>query len=241
MTEEQRLSSLYAGFADEQLVELARDAENLTPAALAALTAEARGRGLRLPGVTVSDSLLSGHEPVGEPAHDRGDAFGVGVPRFFPGAGPAVEHALEPSGETHSGMTALVTFYDGLELSRACQALAAEGIAPAIEELAGDAVTGSATRYEVWVSVAAVEQGRQVLRAQMGLFPEAEVEGEDSAEGDGTVGQFESESEAGEMLKALADAGIPAKLQQEAGTWLLSVEPVHQDRALELLAGQLEL
>ncbi len=241
MTEEQRLGTLYAGFGDEQLMGLARDAGNLTPVALAALTAEAQGRGLRLPGVTVSEDVLSGHEPVSVTAHNRGDGFGVGVPGFFPGAGPAVEQALEPSGETRAGMTALVTLYDGLELSRACQALAAAGIAPAIEELAGDAVTGSATRYEVWVNAAAVEQGRQVLRAQMGLFPEGEVEGGDLAEGDGMVGQFDSENEAGEMLKVLADAGIPARLQQESGTWLLSVEPFHHERALDLLAGQFEL
>ena len=215
---------------------LGGDPGNLTEAAQAALNLELLRRGLVLP---------EREAAAAETHPDRADGFGVGVPGFFPGAGPAVEQALEPAGEVRAGMVGLISLYDGLELSSACKALEDADVEPAIEEIAGDPTIGTATRYEIWVAAGALEQAKRALRARMGLFPEAEVGGEGAVEtaGDGVVGQFESDREATEVQTLLADAGVPAALEHEgegAGeVWLVRVDPADHERALGLLAEDL--
>jgi hypothetical protein len=185
-------------------------------------------------------------------ADERADAFGVGVPGMVPAAGAAVEQALEPGGETRLGLTALVSFYDGMQLSQACEALDAAGISPAVQEIEGDATTGTPSRFEIWVDAQEVERAKAALRARLGLFPLAEpveTEGEFAGEElDGeeerVVGDFETPAEAGEVKAMLIAAGIPAETadsEMDEGMTAVVVEPPDYERALELVAERLGL
>jgi len=78
----------------------------------------------------------------------------------------------------------------------------------------------------------------------MGLFPAAEVEGEDddSEIMDGVVGTFETANEAEEARAMLANAGIEGAVkllvndESEAAMWELSVDPAEQERAIAVVA-----
>ena len=185
-------------------------------------------------------------------ADERADAFGVGVPGMVPAAGAAVEQALEPGGETRLGLTSLVSFYDGMQLSQACEALDAAGISPAVHEIEGDATTGTPSRFEVWVDEEDVERGKAALRVRLGLFPlldsvepEGEFAGEElEGEEERVIGEFETPAEAGELKSMLIAAGIPAETavsQMEEGMTAVVVEPEDYERALELVAERLGL
>jgi hypothetical protein len=171
---------------------------------------------------------------------------------MVPAAGAAVEQALEPGGETRLGMTALVSFFDGMQLSQACEALEGAGISPAVQEIEGDATTGTPSRFEIWVDAADVERGKAALRVRLGLFPLAEANEAPDAEllaeaTDGIVGQFGTRAEAEEAQLTLVNAGFAAEVvKAEASSWadeatfLLKVQPLDYAGAFALLAGQLD-
>jgi hypothetical protein len=249
-----RLRNVYRELGDGELVRMAEDPESLTAAGQTALAEEMQRRGLKIP---VHEKLDDGSAILPQvqeatAADERADAFGVGVPGMVPAAGAAMEQALEPGGETRMGMTALVSFYDGTQLSQACAALEETGISPAVQEIEGDATTGTPSRFEIWVDVKDVERGKAALRVRLGLFPLAEsVEPEGEFAGqelDGeeerVVGDFETPAEAAEVKAMLIAAGIPAETgdsHMDEGMTAVVVEPSDYERALELVAERLGL
>ncbi len=249
-----RLRTVYGELGDGELVRMAGEPDSLTTAGQTALAEELRKRGLKAPVVEKLDdgsAVLPQVQPA-TAADERADAFGVGVPGMVPAAGAAVEQALEPGGETRLGMTSLVSFYDGMQLSQACEALDAAGVSPAVHEIEGDATTGTPSRFEIWVDEKDVERGKAALRVRLGLFPVAESdevegalpEGEIDEEQERVVGEFETAEEAGEVKAMLVEAGIPAESsasEMDEGMTSVMVEPQDYERALELVAEKLGL
>ena len=251
----ERLKKVYRDLGDGELVRMAGEPDSLTEAGQRALAEELASRGLKAPmrAETLDDGsavLPQVHE--GTAAEERADAFGVGVPGMVPAAGAAVEQALEPGGETKMGLTALVSFFDGLQLSQACEALEAAGIPPAVQEIAGDATTGTPSRFEIWVDEKDVERGKTALRLRLGLFPVAEVAsaedkfagGELDGEEERVVGEFETPAEANEVKAMLVAAGVPAETsvsEMDETLTAVMVEPEDYERALELVAKKLGL
>jgi len=238
-----RLRKLYAELGEEHLLDLADERESLTGDAQFALGEELRRRGL-----LKEPEAQEQTGPVEET--ERADGFGVGVPGLFPGAAPAVELALEPGGETRLGMVGLISFFDGIELSRACAVLEDADIEPAIEEVAGDPTIGTAARFEVWVSAADVVPAKLVLRRRMGLFPLAEVDENDrgddeaGAESERVVAEFDSSAEAAEVRDLLISSGFAARIIQDPADPQASVVVVaaeEHEGALALLEARLEL
>jgi hypothetical protein len=252
-----RLSKVYGEAADGELLRLAAEPDSLTEAGQLALAEELKRRGLAAPVPALVETLDDGSTRLPQvqeatAAEERADAFGVGVPGMVPAAGAAVEQALEPGGETRMGMTALVSFFDGMQLSQACEALEDAGISPAVQEIEGDATTGTPSRFEIWVDAADVERGKAALRVRLGLFPlgesikpEGEFAGAElDGEEDRVVGDFETAAEAGEVKALLIAAGIPAETaasEMDAGMTAVLVEPADYERALQLVAERLGL
>lgn len=214
-----RLQKLYAELGNENLLDLAQDRGNLTDGAQRALDAEVKRRGLTPPATAPAVAAAYNASPSVDDSHEnRADAFGVGIPGLMPGAATAVEQALEPEGEVRAGMVQLVSFYDGLELSRACEALEDADISPAIEEKQGDQAQGTPTWFQVWVNEADVVASKQILRERMGLFPLAEQIDAES-EGvlmDGEVGLFETVAEAEQVKDMLLQGGFAAAVETDA-------------------------
>ncbi len=239
-----RLRRLYRETGDEHLLDMSTDMGDLTDDAQVALTEELRRRGLtaRREVTPFAADGTGSAAVIDEPAEERSYAFGAGIPGIVPGGEPAVEQALEPGGEVRLGMAALITFVDGLELARACEALDEAGIAPAIEQLGGDEAVGTTPRHEVWVEAGELERARAVLRAAMGLFPPPE--GEDFADdgaGDGVVGTFETHTEAEQVKALLENERIPATVTSEDEEYVVRVAPGDQERALSVVAARLGL
>jgi hypothetical protein len=251
----ERLRKVYGDLGDGELLRIAEDPESFTEAGQTALAQELERRGLKAP-APVAETLDDGSAVLPQvqeatAADERADAFGVGVPGMVPAAGAAVEQALEPGGETKLGMTALVSFFDGMQLSQACEALEDAGVSPAVQEIEGDATTGTPSRFEIWVDQDEVERGKAALRVRLGLFPLAEVDEAPDAEllaeaTDGIVGQFDTRAEAEEAQLTLVNAGFPAEVlkadessQDDDATFLLKVPPHDYARAFTVLAEKL--
>jgi hypothetical protein len=250
-----RLRKVYGELGDGELVRMAGDPESLTDAGQVALADELRRRGLNAPAPAESPlddgSAVLPQVQEATDADERADAFGVGVPGMVPAAGAAVEQALEPGGETMLGLTALVSFYDGMQLSQACEALDAAGISPAVQEIEGDATTGTPSRFEIWVNAEDVERGKAALRVRLGLFPLAEANEAPDAEllaeaTDGIVGQFDTRVEAEEAQLTLVNAGFAAEVVKadesswdDDATFMLKVPPTDYARAFTVLAERL--
>ena len=239
-----RLRKLYGELGDEHLQDLSTDMGDLTDDAQLALLEELRRRGLAVPAPPQAERVDTPAVRAESRGVEHAYGFGVGIPGVVPGGEPAMEHALEPGGQTRMGMTALTAFFDGLELSRACEVLEEANIEPAIEEISGDETTGTAPRFEVWVSSADLERSRSVLRTRMGLFPVAENDDgpEDELEmsgGDGVVGQFESRAEADEVRAVLEQSGVAATVEEVEDGWLVKTAQADQERALGLVAARL--
>ena len=236
-----RLRRLYRETGDEHLLVMSKEMGDLTDDAQLALREELRRRGLSARRDVVADGLRDA-AVLEEPAEERSYSFGAGIPGIVPGGEPAVEQALEPGGEVRLGMAALITFFDGLELSRACEALDAAGIAPAIEQLGGDEAVGTTPRHEVWVEVGELDRARAVLRAAMGLFPPPEGENfADEGGGDGVVGTFETQAEAQQVKALLENERMPATVTSEDEDWVVRVAPGDQESALSVVAARLGL
>ena len=239
--EQDRLGKLYGEMGDEHLLDMAEEFDDLTDDARTALTAELRKRGI-LPQPPGAESLL----PVIEPELENG--FGAGMPGIFPGGASMMEQALEPAepdAKPKGGLSRLISFYDGIELSKACAFLEDGEIEPVIEPIAGDALSGVPPRFEIWLETNDIEPAKTLLRAKMGLFPAAEVGDEDFVEqpATGLVGVFESVDEAEEVKDLLVDDGITATVSEDEdeGMWRVTVAPEEQEKAIAVVAGELGL
>ncbi len=240
-TERDRLDRLYAELGDEHLKDLADAPEDLTDEARMALNHEMQRRGL---------TAEPTRDPAAEPEHtpERESGFGAGIPGIFPSGAAVVEQALEPGGETRLGWVGLISFYDGLELSKACEVLEDSDTDFAIEEKTGDALVGAPNAFEIWVRAGDVDLAQRVLREKLGLFPEAEFEAATGTEGESlmTVGTFESAEEANEVYHLLRDNGLTPTLtepnaEDEESWWTIELPAGEHERALALVAAAMEL
>ena len=236
-----RLEQLYAEMGDEHLLDMAEDMDDLTDEGRVALTAELRKRGI-LPETPAPTPMM----PEIEPQLETG--FGAGVPGILPSGASMMEQALEPAEPTadaKDGHSRLISFYDGLELSKACGFLEAAALEPVIEPIAGDALSGVPPRFEVWLETGDIEAAKKLLRAKMGLFPAAEVDDEEFADQPvtGLVGVFESEDEADEVMALLLEDGFEASVteDEDEGMWHVMVPPKDQEKAIAVVAGELGL
>lgn len=246
-TERDRLDRLYAELGEEHLKDLADAPEDLTDEARMSLNAELRRRGLT-PDAT--------RDPAAEPEHtpERESGFGAGIPGIFPSGAAVVEQALEPGGETRLGWVGLISFYDGIELSKACDALEDSDTDFAIEEKSGDALSGAPSAFEIWVRAADVDLSQRVLREKLGLFPQAEFDtetrdedsGATESDGSMTLGTFESAEEANVVYHLLRDRGLTPTLNEpsaedEESWWTVEVPAAEHERALAVVAAGLDL
>ena len=230
--EQERLERLYRELGDEHLLDLADDSDDLTPEAEGVLKRELQRRGL----------VAAPPEPepvVMTEETERESGFGAGIPGVFPASAAMMEQALEPK-QTRKGMTSLISFYDGIELSKACGILEDAGLEPSIEAVDGDAQTGVPPRYEVWLDAGDIEAGKSLLRAKMGLFPLAEVDadGAEDYEPQGIVGVFDTEAEAAEVRDLLVAQGMGARTEYSADNenYQVRVQPEEQERAVAIVA-----
>ena len=253
-SEYDRLGRMYGEMSDERLLDLWRESETLTSEAQAALTGEMRHRRLEgAPGRTTGQDVRDLNVAVSARGEALSYAFGAGIAGAIPGSALALEHALELLGEKFAGMVQLVQLRDGLELSSACDALDHAGIAPAIEEIAGDATVGLTSSFQIWVDAGNEEEAKAVLRGELGLFPLAEADELSDAEAisevtEGEVGDFETPEEAERVRALLAGAGFRASveasevLDEEGISWsTVKVEPAEYARAMEFLEERLRL
>ena len=239
--EQDRLAGLYGEMGDEHLRDMAEDMDDLTDDARMALTAELRKRGIMAERPDAQTII-----PVTEPELETG--FGASMPGIFPGGASMMEQALEPAepeAKPKDGMSRLLSFYDGIELSKACQILEDGEIEPVIEPIAGDALSGVPPRFEVWLTTNDIEPAKDLLRAKMGLFPAAEVgDGEFVDQpATGLVGMFESADEAEEVKALLVEDGFEATVteDEDEGLWQVMVAPEDQEKAIAVVAGELGL
>ena len=237
-SEMERLQAMYAELGDEHLRDLADERDELTDEARLALGAEMKRRGW-------TEEPVRDDAPVAVVEPELQSGFGAAIPGVIPAGSGAVEQALEAGGEVRQGMARLLSFYDGLELTRACEVLEGGNVEFAIEEVAGDALSGLAPHFEIWVGETEQEVARGLLRREMGLFPLAEVEGGepmDDAQTDGVVAMFETRSEADAAQKGLAADGFAANVEgdEDAG-YAVAVKPAEQARALAAVAARMGL
>jgi hypothetical protein len=234
---------MYGEMSDQHLKDLSREPENLTDSARMVLEDELAKRGLHTRQESAHrDGLVTPDmEPVAEPIRETG--FSAGIPGMFPASAAVMEQALEEPQRTKDGMTSLISFYDGIELGKACAILEDEQMEPVIEPIAGDAQTGVPPRFEVWLHTAEIDRAKALLRRKMGLFPLAEMDGEDFSDevATGLVAVFETHVEAERVRVLLVEQGIPAEVEQdtELSQWEVTVAPEQQERAVELVAGGL--
>jgi hypothetical protein len=237
-TEQERLQKLYAEMGDEHLLDMADDQDDLTDAARLALAQELRHRGIT-PEPAPDGAIVVTEE------EQRESGFGAGIPGIIPSGASMMEQALEPSETRKDGLSTLISFYDGIELSKACAILEDAGMEPVIEPIDGDAMSGVPPRFEIWLDKDEIEPAKNLLRLKMGLFPSAEVAADEyvEAEATGLVGVFETVEETDEVRAILTDAGFIATVVPDAdnGTWEVSVAPEEQERALAVVAAEMGL
>ena len=233
--EQERLERLYRELGDEHLLDLADESGDLTPEAEGVLQRELQRRGLK-PATAEPEAIVMTEEP------ERESGFGAGIPGVFPASAAMMEQALEPK-QTREGMSSLISFYDGIELSKACGILEEAGMEPSIEAVDGDAQTGVPPRYEVWLETEDVEEAKSLLRDKMGLFPLAEVDGEADVATTGLVGVFQSTADVDQVRELLTEAGIVVTVTPDAetGEYEVSVPPEEQARALDVVANGMGL
>ena len=111
------------------------------------------------------------------------------------------------------GLTALITFYNGLDLGLACDHLGDAGMELAVRPIPGTEV--SAEAFQIRVSPADQPRAEEILRAKMGLFPRQEVSEEETMSDSGEMvilGEFPTEEEATKATTALETEGIIYRL-----------------------------
>jgi hypothetical protein len=241
VTEQERLQRLYAEMGDEHLLDMAEEEDDLTDEARLVLAQELRRRGIT-PEPPPQEQIAP-IVPVEEAEREAG--FTPGIPGMFPSSASMMEQALEAPHTNKDGLVSLISFYDGMELSKACAILEEAEMEPVIEPIAGDAMSGVPPRFEVWLEKDQIEPAKNLLRLKMGLFPAAEVDSDEYAEAEttGLVGVFETVDEAEEIRGVLTDAGFVATVVPDANNeaWEVVVAPGEQERALAVVAGAMGL
>jgi hypothetical protein len=241
-SEQGRLEKLYGEMGDEHLLDLADDMDNLRDEARMALAQELKRRGI-VPEPPAPRPIVPEVEP------ERETGFGAGVPGILPGGADMMEQALEPAQKAKDGMSALITLFDGIELGKACDLVEDERMEPVIDAVAGDALSGVAPRFVIWLKTEQIEPAKALLRAKMGLFPLAEVDADDGNDaagedaGEFVVAGFESMPEAEQAKAFLTAAGIHARVEvddEDEGVAVL-VAAADQERALEVLTERMGL
>ncbi len=237
-TEQERLQKLYAEMGDEHLLDMADDQDDLTDAARLVLVQELRRRG------------ITPEPPPDQPVvvieeEERESGFGAGIPGVIPSGASMMEQALEAPQTSKDGLSSLISFYDGIELSKACAILEDAEMEPVIEPIDGDAMSGVPPRFEIWLDSDQIEAAKNLLRLKMGLFPPAEVDADQyvEAEATGLVGLFETVEETDQVRAILTDAGFIATVVPDADNdaWEVSVAPEEQERALAVVAEAMGL
>ena len=212
--EQERLERMYGELGDEHLRDLHDDRESLTLDGQIALARVLAVRGMA-PGPAREQEELQEQPLVATPGEELEQGFTPGIPGVIPSGAGVMEQALEHGGERRDGMVRLITFFDGIELTRACEALEAEDFDFALEPMERDDMSGAPTSFGMWVEEPDRTAAEDVLRRKMGLFPLPEVEGEDGVAYDDspmTLGEFESREEAERVRQMLAGAGIESVL-----------------------------
>ena len=243
-SERERLGRLYEELGDDHLRDLAEEPDALTDDARLALSAEMRRRGFA---PEPAEPIVATVEP------ERETGFGPGIPGVFPASASMMEQALEPSQTPKDGLSTLISFYDVIELAKACAILEDDGMEPVIEPIAGDAMSGVPPRFEVWLDSRVIEHAKTLLRAGMGLFPLAEVAaggndtplpGDTSVDSRMVVGQFETRVEAEEVRAMLAGEGFRVVIETDSddpALSLVTVPAAEQELALDALARRMGL
>jgi hypothetical protein len=242
-SEQERLETMYGEMEDGHLRDLAQDRENLTLDGQIALQKVLERRGLA---PKHSERAESGAVRAIAPGDELEEGFTPGIPGFFPSTAGQMERALEPSGGRKAGMVDLVSFFDGHELSKACEALEAAGIDLALEPEDRDSLEGAPPSFKVWVDEGERAHAESVLRQKMGLFPLGELDGEptDSA-GMVTLGEFDTEAEAERVAAMLGEQGLACRLDKQMSdgddlpSHTVEVRAEDRDRALAIAAAAL--
>ena len=214
--EQERLERMYGELGDEHLKDLHDDRDSLTVDGQIALARVLAARGLAPGPVSTTPASLAddASDPAAELAPELEQGFTPGIPGVIPSGAGAMEQALEHGGARRDGMIRLVTFFDGTDLTRACDALEAENVDFALEPLERDEQAGAPTSFAIWVEEPDRTEAEAVLRRRMGLFPTSEVEGGDVLYDDApiTLGEFETKDEAEQVKQLLTAASIPSVL-----------------------------
>ena len=238
--EQERLERMYGELGDEHLRDLQDDRDSLTADGQIALARVLAKRGLA-PGPPAEAFAATGETGPGE---ELEQGFTPGIPGVIPSGAGAMEQALEHGGARRDGMVRLVTFFDGTDLTRACEALEAEDVDFALEPMERDEQAGAPTSFAIWVEEPDRAEGEDVLRRRMGLFPASEIEGAPDVLYDDapmTLGEFETKEQAERVKELLAAAGIPGVLHSGENThgemWhSVEVKGTELERGLQVVA-----
>ena len=212
--EQERLEKMYGELGEEHLRDLASDREALTADGQMALARVLAARGL-------ADGPPAEQTLAAMPGEELEQGFTPGIPGVIPSGAEAMERALEHGGQRKDGMVSLITFFDGHELTRACDALDAADFDFALEPMERDEMSGAPTSFAVWVEEQDRTAAEDLLRQKMGLFPKSEIAGQDAVVYDDaqmTLGEFDTAGEAERVKEALAAAGIQSELRSGENT-----------------------
>ncbi len=235
--EQDRLERMYGELGDEHLRDLAGDRESLTADGQMALARVLAARGMAA-GPAAETPLPA------MPGEELEQGFTPGIPGVIPSGAGTMEQALEHGGARRDGMVRLITLFDGTDLTKACAVLEAQNFDFALEPMERDEQSGAPTSFAIWVDEGDETAGQDLLRKQMGLFPLAEVAGEQGAEyADDlmTLGEFETSTEAERVKSLLAGAGIGCSVVSEEnahGEMLHTVEVQGSDLERGLQVAQ---
>ena len=239
--EQERLERMYAELGEEHLRDLYDDRDTLTLDGQLALA-----RVLATRGLAPAPPAETTHQTAAVHGQELESGFTPGIPGVIPSGAETMERALEHGGERREGMISLITFFDGHELTRACEALDAENFDFALEGLERDALSGAPTSFGLWVEEADRTAAEDVLRRTMGLFPASESEGQPVVydEEPMTLGDFETAAEADRVRTQLAQASIESTVSTEVRgngeTWhTVQVKGTDLERGLALVGAGL--
>ena len=147
------------------------------------------------------------------------------------------------------GLTALITFYNGMDLGLACDHLGAAGIELAVRPIPGTDVSPEA--FQIRLAPVDRPHAEQILRSEMGLFPKQEVTEEDTMADGGEMvilGEFPTEEEATHATDALGEEGIIYRVtapeedgENDAPGYSVEVHANDLDRGLAVVADALGL
>jgi len=253
-----RLQDNYRAMQDEELLRLAERPGDLTETAVEALRNEMAGRRLRVENAAPAEAGFA----IEANRFDRENRFGADGPTASNDLSMIVPRApgLQPEPAAKGlakGTVVLTTFHDAIAAGEACDLLEAEGMEIDVRDVA-NAHSGSGSFYggppvalQVIVQQRELSHAMAILREKMGLFPQQEVEEADEPVDDGTtatLGAFGHRSDAEEVARALAEAGIWNRIVPNAegsveseDCYTLEVKEVDMVRAGEVVERAMNL